>query len=74
MDGTLKPGVTAKDIILAFCAKVGVGGATGTVLEYAGSTIRGLSMEGRMTVLQYVDRGGRARRADCPGRDHVRLI
>src|SRR5437879_4598840 len=35
VNGTLKPGVTAKDIILAFCAKVGVGGATATVLEYA---------------------------------------
>ena len=61
VDGTLKPGVTAKDIILAFCAKVGVGGATGCVLEYAGSAIRSLSMEGRMTVCNMsIEAGARA--------------
>ena len=61
VDGTLKPGVTAKDIILAFCAKVGVGGATGCVLEYTGSAIRSLSMEGRMTVCNMsIEAGARA--------------
>src|SRR5947209_15526359 len=61
VDGTLKPGVTAKDIILAFCAKVGVGGATATVLEYAGSAIRSLDMEGRMTVCNMsIEAGARA--------------
>ena len=61
VDGTLKPGVTAKDIILAFCAKVGVGGATATVLEYAGSAIRALDMEGRMTVCNMsIEAGARA--------------
>jgi 3-isopropylmalate/(R)-2-methylmalate dehydratase large subunit len=61
VDGVLKPGVTAKDIILAFCAKVGVGGATATVLEYAGSAIRSLDMEGRMTVCNMsIEAGARA--------------
>jgi 3-isopropylmalate/(R)-2-methylmalate dehydratase large subunit len=61
VDGVLKPGVTAKDIILAFCAKVGVGGATATVLEYTGSAIRALSMEGRMTVCNMsIEAGARA--------------
>jgi 3-isopropylmalate/(R)-2-methylmalate dehydratase large subunit len=61
VDGLLRPGVTAKDIILAFCAKVGVGGATATVLEYTGSAIRSLSMEGRMTVCNMsIEAGARA--------------
>jgi 3-isopropylmalate/(R)-2-methylmalate dehydratase large subunit len=61
VDGVLRPGVTAKDIILAFCAKVGVGGATATVLEYTGSAIRSLSMEGRMTVCNMsIEAGARA--------------
>src|SRR5215475_7088085 len=50
VDGTLKPGVTAKDIILALIAKIGVGGGTASVFEYTGSAIRALSMEERMTV------------------------
>jgi len=48
--GTLRPGVTAKDIILALIAKIGVGGGTGAVIEYGGEAIRSLSMEGRMTI------------------------
>src|SRR5213592_5289641 len=48
--GTLGPGVTAKDIILALVAKIGFGGATGYVIEYCGSAIRALSMDERMTV------------------------
>lgn len=50
INGVLGKGVTAKDIILALIAKIGVGGGTGHVIEYTGSAIRALSMEGRMTV------------------------
>ena len=61
VDGTLRPGITAKDIILAFCAKVGIGGGTGTVLEYTGAAIRALDMEGRMTVCNMsIEAGARA--------------
>ncbi len=58
VDGTLKPGVTAKDIILAVIAKIGIGGGTGTVIEYCGSAIRSLSMEERMTVCNMSIEGG----------------
>ncbi|GIK27606.1 MAG: 3-isopropylmalate dehydratase large subunit [Chloroflexi bacterium] len=58
VDGTLSPGVTAKDIILAIIAKIGVGGGTGHVVEYMGSAIRGLSMEGRMTICNMSIEGG----------------
>ena len=58
VDGKLNPGVTAKDIILAIIAKIGVGGGTGHVLEYAGSTIRSLNMEERMTVCNMSIEGG----------------
>ncbi|MFO1159789.1 MAG: 3-isopropylmalate dehydratase large subunit [Reyranellaceae bacterium] len=50
IDGDLGPGVSPKDLILALIGRLGAGGATGHVIEYAGSTIAGLSMEGRMTV------------------------
>ena len=50
VDGELQPGVTAKDVILAILGKIGTGGGIGHVIEYRGSTIRALSMEGRMTV------------------------
>ena len=50
VEGTLKPGVTSKDIILAVIAKIGTGGGQGYVLEYRGSAIRGLSMDARMTI------------------------
>src|SRR5882672_2642659 len=50
VDGVLKPGVTAKDIILTLLAKIGVGGGTASIFEYQGSAIRALSMEQRMTV------------------------
>ena len=58
VDGTLKPGVTAKDIILALLSKIGVGGGTGCVFEYRGSAIRSLSMEQRMTVCNMSIEGG----------------
>ena len=61
VDGTLKAGVSAKDIILALCAKVGIGGGTGCVFEYTGSAIRALDMEGRMTVSNMsIEAGARA--------------
>jgi 3-isopropylmalate/(R)-2-methylmalate dehydratase large subunit len=58
VDGKLSPGVTAKDIILALIAKIGVGGGTGHVFEYTGSVIRSLSMEARMTVCNMSIEGG----------------
>jgi 3-isopropylmalate/(R)-2-methylmalate dehydratase large subunit len=61
VDGALQPGVTAKDIILAIIAKIGMGGGTGYVLEYTGSAIRSLSMEGRMTLCNMsIEAGARA--------------
>jgi len=61
VDGALKPGVTAKDIILALIARVGIGGATGCVFEYRGSAIGALSMEERMTVCNMsIEAGARA--------------
>jgi 3-isopropylmalate/(R)-2-methylmalate dehydratase large subunit len=61
IDGALKPGVTAKDIILALIAKIGVSGGVGYVLEYTGSTIRSLSMEERMTICNMsIEAGARA--------------
>ena len=50
INGDLPPGVTAKDVVLALIAKVGTGGGQGYVVEYRGSTIEQLSMEGRMTI------------------------
>jgi 3-isopropylmalate/(R)-2-methylmalate dehydratase large subunit len=58
VDGTLRPGVSAKDIILALIARIGVGGGTGHVFEYAGSAIRDLSMEERMTICNMSIEGG----------------
>jgi 3-isopropylmalate/(R)-2-methylmalate dehydratase large subunit len=58
VDGQLHPGVTAKDIILSLLSRIGVGGGTGHVFEYAGSAIRTLGMEGRMTVCNMSIEGG----------------
>ena len=58
VEGTLRPGVGAKDIILALIARIGVGGGTGSVIEYTGSAIRALSMEERMTVCNMSIEGG----------------
>jgi 3-isopropylmalate/(R)-2-methylmalate dehydratase large subunit len=58
VDGTLKPGVGAKDIILALIARIGIGGGTGHIIEYCGSAIRALSMEERMTVCNMSIEGG----------------
>jgi 3-isopropylmalate/(R)-2-methylmalate dehydratase large subunit len=49
-DGALKPGVTAKDMILALIAQIGTGGGSGHVIEYKGSAVRSLDMEARMTI------------------------
>jgi 3-isopropylmalate/(R)-2-methylmalate dehydratase large subunit len=58
IDGSLKAGVTAKDVILALLARIGIGGGTGHIIEYTGATIRSLSMEERMTVCNMSIEGG----------------
>ncbi|MEL6423568.1 MAG: 3-isopropylmalate dehydratase large subunit, partial [Pseudomonadota bacterium] len=58
VDGTLPDGVTAKDIILSIIGEIGTAGGTGHVIEFAGSAIRDLSMEGRMTVCNMTIEGG----------------
>jgi 3-isopropylmalate/(R)-2-methylmalate dehydratase large subunit len=61
VEGTLRPGVGAKDIILAVIAQIGTNGGQGYVLEYRGSAIRALSMEGRMTICNMsIEAGARA--------------
>ena len=61
VDGRPPPGVTAKDIILSIIGDIGTAGGTGHVMEYAGEAIRGLSMEGRMTVCNMsIEAGARA--------------
>jgi 3-isopropylmalate/(R)-2-methylmalate dehydratase large subunit len=61
VEGTLPTGVTAKDIVLHIIGHIGTAGATGCVIEYAGSAIRALSMEGRMTVCNMsIEAGARA--------------
>ncbi|HWZ59886.1 MAG TPA: 3-isopropylmalate dehydratase large subunit [Gemmatimonadaceae bacterium] len=58
IDGHLSPGVSAKDIILAVIAQIGVDGGTGYVVEYTGPAIRALSMEARMTICNMSIEGG----------------
>ncbi|MDP6817438.1 MAG: 3-isopropylmalate dehydratase large subunit [Alphaproteobacteria bacterium] len=58
VDGDLAPGVTAKDMILAIIGTIGTAGGTGHVIEYVGSAIRALTMEGRMTVCNMTIEGG----------------
>jgi 3-isopropylmalate/(R)-2-methylmalate dehydratase large subunit len=61
VEGTLPTGVTAKDIVLHIIGRIGTAGATGHVIEYAGSAIRNLSMEGRMTICNMsIEAGARA--------------
>ncbi|MFB9291121.1 3-isopropylmalate dehydratase large subunit [Pseudoduganella plicata] len=61
VDGALPPGVTAKDIVLAVIGVIGTAGGTGYAIEFAGSAIRALSMEGRMTVCNMaIEAGARA--------------
>jgi 3-isopropylmalate/(R)-2-methylmalate dehydratase large subunit len=58
VDGSLAPGVSAKDIILSLISRIGVGGGTGHVFEYTGEAIRALSMEQRMTICNMSIEGG----------------
>src|SRR4051812_27638384 len=61
VDGELPPGVTAKDIVLTIIARIGTGGGAGYIIEYRGSAIQALSMEGRMTVCNMsIEAGARA--------------
>jgi 3-isopropylmalate/(R)-2-methylmalate dehydratase large subunit len=61
VEGKLPAGVTAKDIVLAVIAEIGTGGGQGHIIEFRGSAIRGLSMEGRMTVCNMsIEAGARA--------------
>ena len=61
VEGTLQRGVTAKDIVLAIIGRIGTAGGTGYTIEFGGSAIRGLSMEGRMTVCNMaIEAGARA--------------
>jgi 3-isopropylmalate/(R)-2-methylmalate dehydratase large subunit len=61
IDGALGPGVSAKDLILHLISVIGANGATGHMIEYAGSTIRSMSMEGRMTICNMsIEAGARA--------------
>lgn len=61
VEGELQPGVTAKDVILAIIGEIGTAGGTGCALEFAGSAIRSLSMEGRMTLCNMaIEAGARA--------------
>ncbi len=61
VNGELAPGVTAKDVILAIIGKIGTGGGIGHTIEYRGSTIQSLSMEGRMTICNMsIEAGARA--------------
>jgi 3-isopropylmalate/(R)-2-methylmalate dehydratase large subunit len=61
VEGTLKPGVGAKDIVLNLISRIGIGGGTGCVFEFSGSAIRSLSMEERMTVCNMsIEAGARA--------------
>jgi 3-isopropylmalate/(R)-2-methylmalate dehydratase large subunit len=80
VDGELPPGVTAKDLVLAIVGQIGTGGGAGHIIEYRGSAIRGLSMEGRMTVCNMsIEAGARAGMiapddttfAFLEGRDHA---
>jgi 3-isopropylmalate/(R)-2-methylmalate dehydratase large subunit len=58
LEGTLPPGVTAKDVILAVIGRIGIGGGTGHAIEYTGSAFRAMSMDERMTVCNMTIEGG----------------
>ena len=73
VDGDLPAGVTAKDIVLAVIGRIGTGGGMGHVIEYRGSAIRALSMEGRMTVCNMSIEAGARAGMIAPDDDHLRL-
>ena len=73
VEGRLAAGVTAKDVILALLARIGVGGGTGHVFEYSGPAIRALSMEQRMTICNMFDRGGARAGMVAPDDNHLRV-
>jgi 3-isopropylmalate/(R)-2-methylmalate dehydratase large subunit len=61
IDGTLGPGIAAKDVILAIIARIGAAGGVGHAVEYAGSAIRALPLEGRLTICNMsIEAGARA--------------
>lgn len=72
--GQLHPGVSAKDIILAIIARIGVGGGTGYVFEYRGEAIRSLSMEQRMTICNMSIEGGAARAWSLPMTQRLTIL
>jgi len=83
VEGSLAPGVTAKDVALAIIGTIGTGGGIGHVIEYRGSAIRGLSMEGRMTLCNMSIEGGARAGLVAPdettfayvqGRDHAPAV
>jgi 3-isopropylmalate/(R)-2-methylmalate dehydratase large subunit len=68
VDGRLAPGVTAKDLVLAVIGRIGTAGGTGHAIEFAGSAVRALSMEGRMTMCNMaIEAGARAGMVACDG-------
>ncbi len=73
VEGTLRPGVTSKDIILSLISRIGTGGGTGHVFEYTGSAIRSLTMEQRMTICNMSIEGGARAGLDRARRDHLRV-
>ena len=73
VDGQLGSAITAKDVILAIIARIGVAGAVGHAIEYAGSAIRSLSMEGRLTVCNMSIEAGAPRRHGRAGRHDLRI-
>jgi 3-isopropylmalate/(R)-2-methylmalate dehydratase large subunit len=73
VDGTLAPGVGAKDVVLHVIGVIGVNGGTGHVIEFRGSAIEAMDMEAAHDPVQHVHRGRRARRHGGAGPDHLRL-
>jgi 3-isopropylmalate/(R)-2-methylmalate dehydratase large subunit len=68
VDGRLPPGVTAKDLVLAVIGRIGTAGGTGHAIEFAGSAVRALSVEGRMTMCNMaIEAGARAGMVACDG-------
>ena len=73
IDGTLPEAVTAKDVILSIIREIGVGGATGYAVEYAGSAIRAMSMEGRLTICNMSIEAGARIGMIAPGRHDLSI-